>query len=335
MESQAEDAERRAAEHLALGAIYPDFVGDASGDEPWRVPLDVGNAVLELHMPLDYPSCSPPTPLLHGDFITDAQRTRLVSELMEIYCGDEVIFAWVEHLRDALASDAAEDGSLSAALAAAELDDAATYDDTALAEAVAAACADDEADATAEAAAHRAATNRDAAGFTFTPASARYGQRVRHFDAAASDDARFGVEITRGASFHPPKGGPSEEFVAHVASVHSMEQVNWVLATLLQDKRVARATHNMIAYRFVDARGVQVSDTDDDGESGAGAKLGALLELTSARNVLVVVSRWFGGVLLGPARFKHIASVARQLLEETGHVASGGGKESTKGGGRK
>lgn len=107
--------------------------------------------------------------------------------------------------------------------------------------------------------------------------------------------------------------------------------MQWALASLLRDKRIARATHNMIAYRFVDARGVLVSDNDDDGESGSGSKLASLLELTGAKDVLVVVSRWFGGVLLGPARFKYIASVARSLLEETGHVASG--KESAKGGG--
>ena len=34
-----------------------------------------------------------------------------------------------------------------------------------------------------------------------------------------------------------------------------------------------------------------------------------------ANNVLVVVSRWFGGVHLGPARFKYIANTARELLE--------------------
>ena len=47
----------------------------------------------------------------------------------------------------------------------------------------------------------------------------------------------------------------------------------------------------MIAYRFVDARGVQVADNDDDGESSSGSKLASLLELTHANNVLVVVSR--------------------------------------------
>ena len=112
-----------------------------------------------------------------------------------------------------------------------------------------------------------------------------------------------------------------------------MQQANWALAALLRDKRIARATHNMLAYRFVDERGVLVADNDDDGESSSGAKLAALLELTGAQNVLLVVSRWFGGVKLGPARFKYIASTGRAILEEAGLLADvgAGSKPSRRG----
>ena len=53
----------------------------------------------------------------------------------------------------------------------------------------------------------------DASGFTFMPATVHYGPRVRHF-GAESIDPSFAVEVTSGASFHPPKSGPSEEFQA-------------------------------------------------------------------------------------------------------------------------
>jgi hypothetical protein len=43
------------------------------------------------------------------------------------------------------------------------------------------------------------------------------------------------------------------------------------------------------------------------------------------QGAVVVVSRWFGGILLGPARFGLINNTARQLLEQTGFIASGGG----------
>lgn len=52
------------------------------------------------------------------------------------------------------------------------------------------------------------------------------------------------------------------------------------------------------------------------------------------RNTVVVVSRWFGGILLGPARFGLINNTARQLLEQTGFIqqasTAAGGKQGGK-----
>lgn len=33
-----------------------------------------------------------------------------------------------------------------------------------------------------------------------------------------------------------------------------------------------------------------------------------------------MVSRWFGGILLGPIRFRHINSAARNALEKCGYI---------------
>ncbi|EOD31011.1 hypothetical protein EMIHUDRAFT_203080 [Emiliania huxleyi CCMP1516] len=100
----------------------------------------------------------------------------------------------------------------------------------------------------------------------------------------------------------------------------ALSYVSWVLSHLLSDRKIAAASHNMVAYSFVDASsGVRVFDNDDDGEGGSGAKLASTIDNKGARDVIVVVSRWFGGVHLGPARFKHIASVAGALLEEQGY----------------
>ena len=61
---------------------------------------------------------------------------------------------------------------------------------------------------------------------------------------------------------------------------------------------------------------------------------GELLRLMGADGVAVIVSRWFGGTLLGPDRFKFISNAARRLLEEHGvghahaHASGcGGGKQ--------
>uniref|UniRef100_A0A0G4FH36 RWD domain-containing protein n=1 Tax=Chromera velia CCMP2878 TaxID=1169474 RepID=A0A0G4FH36_9ALVE len=61
-------------------------------------------------------------------------------------------------------------------------------------------------------------------------------------------------------------------------------------------------------------------DHDSDGETAAGGRLQHLLAMTDTEGVVVVVSRWFGGIQLGPDRFKHINNVSRQLLEETGFI---------------
>lgn len=45
-------------------------------------------------------------------------------------------------------------------------------------------------------------------------------------------------------------------------------------------------------------------------------------QILDVRNVMVVVSRWYGGILLGPDRFKHINNCARNILVEEGYTAS-------------
>ncbi|EWC47402.1 hypothetical protein DRE_00370 [Drechslerella stenobrocha 248] len=74
-----------------------------------------------------------------------------------------------------------------------------------------------------------------------------------------------------------------------------------ISALISSDKKIARATHN-------------ITDNDDDGETAAGSRLGHLLELIDVWDVVVVVSRWYGGVKLGPDRFRIINQVAREAL---------------------
>ena len=68
-------------------------------------------------------------------------------------------------------------------------------------------------------------------------------------------------------------------------------------------------------------------DFDDDGESAAGGRLLHLLQVVGAQDVVVVVSRWYGGILLGPARFTHINNAARKLLDQCGYITKGAGSK--------
>lgn len=112
-------------------------------------------------------------------------------------------------------------------------------------------------------------------------------------------------------------------FQAHVAAVRSAADVRAALDAVFMHPRAARATHNMYAYRFnLDGGGV-AADNDDDGEDSAGRRLAELLANVRAHNVLVVVSRSFGGVLLGPSRFAVINNAARELLVQGGFATGG------------
>ena len=151
------------------------------------------------------------------------------------------------------------------------------------------------------------------------PSGTKYGQPIRHFPEEIISNRENRRRFFQTDPFRPPRSGPGELFVAHVCDVTRFEHVQTALAQLLfENKKVAKATHNMFAYTMTFDDGTKIKDNDDDGEGGSGSKLASLLELTKVDNVLVVVSRWYGGVHLGSARFKYIAQVGRDGLEKAG-----------------
>jgi hypothetical protein len=100
--------------------------------------------------------------------------------------------------------------------------------------------------------------------------------------------------------------------------------INHLLTT---NKRLATATHNITAWRIKSPENSAITnqDYDDDGETAAGGRLLHLMQLMDVWDVVVVVSRWYGGVKLGPDRFRIINSAAREVL-----VRGGFGKEKEK-----
>lgn len=339
MDEDEEDALRRKGELEALRAFYgeDDFqvvvaadgvVGGVGGgansssggggvaaawNGPWRIRVGK-RATLTLELPRGYPSRTPPTAVLDAPAVSDVRLDRLHRELVEeiwdpdVYGETGVAIAWAEHCRVDLDDEGEEEED-------SEGEGQEIHEEV-------------EADAgNGDGIVEKREEDPGGDGVvSFLPSTSRYGQPVRRFRASVVNDAaRNGREIYRGPPYHPPKSGPSERMVAHVAAVSSRDHVDWVWAELLlndaNSSKVAKAAHNMVAYRYYDSeRDCWVADNDDDGEKGAGSKLAALLEMSDARNVMVVVSRWFGGTLLGPSRFKYIAQVARDALEASGHL---------------
>ncbi|ORZ40330.1 ribosomal protein S5 domain 2-type protein [Catenaria anguillulae PL171] len=129
-------------------------------------------------------------------------------------------------------------------------------------------------------------------------------------------------------------------FIAHAAFISDANRDPKELWDyMLSHRRIARATHNITAYRLVlphpSGGEVVAQDCDDDGEDAAGKRLLHLLQLVDARNVWVCVSRWYGGIQLGPDRFAHINNAARQVLVNMGVAGDGESSGSTGGKGKK
>ena len=104
-------------------------------------------------------------------------------------------------------------------------------------------------------------------------------------------------------------------FQGHTAIVKSLDEVKLVISKLYENKKIAQATHNIYAYRiYCDDKQTWLSDCEDDGEDAAGGRLLHLLDILDVVDRVVVVSRWYGGVHLGPDRFKHINNAARMVL---------------------
>ncbi|PMD28892.1 impact family protein-like protein [Hyaloscypha variabilis F] len=110
-------------------------------------------------------------------------------------------------------------------------------------------------------------------------------------------------------------------FVARSAPVSSPDQAKQYLQHLLDsDKKVRSATHNITAWRIQGENGVTFQDCDDDGETAAGGRVLHLMQLMDLWNVMVVVTRWYGGHQLGPKRFSIINTVARDAFVKAGMV---------------
>ncbi|GAA98134.1 uncharacterized protein L969DRAFT_85938 [Mixia osmundae IAM 14324] len=93
--------------------------------------------------------------------------------------------------------------------------------------------------------------------------------------------------------------------------------------------KLGPASHNVLAWRTITLRpgknglGEQgdedfevAAGSHNDGEDRAGPTMLNVLEKEGVVDVVVIVSRWFGGTMLGPIRFKHIEDVTRDVIRK-------------------
>jgi hypothetical protein len=121
-------------------------------------------------------------------------------------------------------------------------------------------------------------------------------------------------------------------FVARAAQVTSVAQAQQYLQYLLStDRKVAKASHNMTAWRIKGLNDATYQDCDDDGETAAGGRMLHLMQLMDVWDVMVVVTRWYGGVHLGPDRFRLINIATKDALVQGGFAVDGDGGGKKKG----
>lgn len=99
--------------------------------------------------------------------------------------------------------------------------------------------------------------------------------------------------------------------------IGSQADLDAALKSIELDKELQKATHPRIwACRYRDDSDRLVKAHDDDGETAAGSRLAFLLDVTQREQVFVNVSRWYGGINLGPKRFHDILTAGRNALDQ-------------------
>ena len=88
------------------------------------------------------------------------------------------------------------------------------------------------------------------------------------------------------------------KFIANLFYIENLEEAEKLIKQT--KKKYHDARHNCIAYRVID-KGQMIEKSSDDGEpSGtAGQPMLSILQKNNLSNILVIVTRYFGGILLG------------------------------------
>ncbi|RVE73908.1 hypothetical protein OJAV_G00035890 [Oryzias javanicus] len=294
-EEKEADLQAQIEEVEALSSIYGDewcVIDEASRIFCIKICSDLEEpkltACLQIILPSDYPSAAPPIYQINAAWLRGPERVKLANSLEDIYvehAGESILYLWVERVRDFLVEKSQSSGT----------EEHPEKESTEAEERVE---GDDE------------------------------EEKLPNVMALTLNNAYLLMHQGHDEELPPVKHGKPvtdrrSTFQPHLAPVVSPGQVKMVLEKLYTNKKIASATHNIYAYRiYCEDKNSFLQDCEDDGETAAGGRLLHLLQILDVHNVMVVVSRWYGGVLLGPDRFKHINNCARTLLVEEGYVAS-------------
>jgi putative IMPACT (imprinted ancient) family translation regulator len=110
------------------------------------------------------------------------------------------------------------------------------------------------------------------------------------------------------ATVSTPLEDRKSKFVGYFIPSTSLSSLSRHKALLETHPEIRLADHKIMAWNIDKSTGF-----DDDGEKWAGKRVLNML-LSGEDEGLLCVVRWYGGIMLGPARFEHIEHVAAEAL---------------------
>src|SRR3569833_4172302 len=109
-------------------------------------------------------------------------------------------------------------------------------------------------------------------------------------------------------------------FIARAAALTDPSQRQALIRSLMNaNPTLKTATHNAWAYRIrppAAGQSIVREDSFDDGETGCGDLMLKVMRGVNAVDTIVVLTRWFGGTLLGPARWRLMSNCVTSALAE-------------------
>jgi hypothetical protein len=149
---------------------------------------------------------------------------------------------------------------------------------------------------------------------------------ARTLSGSASQD---GGGDTTGWTISSPITSKKSTFIARAITVKSPTEATSLVQKLLSANPDLRsADHNITAFRTQGSHNNILESSEDDGESGGGRHILGLLQQSNLTNVLLVVTRWYGGIMLGPDRWRIMSEVSRDALSQRLRVAGVIGHEA-------
>ena len=107
------------------------------------------------------------------------------------------------------------------------------------------------------------------------------------------------------------------KFIANLFYIENVEEAEKIIKEI--KKKYFDAKHNCIAYRVIEKNQIIEKSSDDGEPSGtAGQPMLSILQKNKLANVLIIVTRYFGGILLGTGGI--VRAYSNSILKKIEHA---------------